>query len=253
MLKFFRKIRQQLLSENQSSKYLLYAAGEILLVMIGILLALQVNNWNTEKQEQKELNGYLHHISKNIQSDIAEMKVLKDYRDSTRAFSARIKALSKATTISQSEFYAIWSWDYNPYHTKYFNSDQSGFEALKYSGYLSKLRGHPVEFELYEYYNLVSEQYQEIQKLNDHFNRLSQKALELNLQQPLNELRYDTPAYSADFAKESKIILSILQHPIVVATHDRGGAQRSTTILYSQLIDLGTTIIERIESELNKQ
>ena len=56
MIKFFRKIRQKLLSENKFSKYLIYAIGEIILVMIGILLALQVNNWNEErKQKQKEI------------------------------------------------------------------------------------------------------------------------------------------------------------------------------------------------------
>ena len=46
MLKFFRKIRQKLISEGNLKRYLIYAVGEILLVMIGILLALQVNNWN---------------------------------------------------------------------------------------------------------------------------------------------------------------------------------------------------------------
>lgn len=46
MINFFRKIRQQLLGENKWSKYLLYATGEIVLVVIGILIALQVNNWN---------------------------------------------------------------------------------------------------------------------------------------------------------------------------------------------------------------
>lgn len=54
MIRFFRKIRQRLLTENKLSKYLLYAAGEILLVMIGILLALQVNNWN-EKRKTKAI------------------------------------------------------------------------------------------------------------------------------------------------------------------------------------------------------
>ena len=54
MIKFFRKIRQRLLTENKLSKYLIYAIGEILLVMIGILLALQVNNWN-EKNKKKEI------------------------------------------------------------------------------------------------------------------------------------------------------------------------------------------------------
>lgn len=52
MLKFFRKIRQQLLSENHFSKYLLYALGEVLLVVIGILIALQINNWNAKRMER---------------------------------------------------------------------------------------------------------------------------------------------------------------------------------------------------------
>lgn len=50
MIKFFRKIRQNLLSEGKTRKYLKYALGEIVLVMIGILLALQVNNWNQNRQ-----------------------------------------------------------------------------------------------------------------------------------------------------------------------------------------------------------
>jgi len=52
MIKFFRKIRKKLLSENKFSKYLIYAIGEIILVVIGILIALQINNWNNEKIEE---------------------------------------------------------------------------------------------------------------------------------------------------------------------------------------------------------
>jgi hypothetical protein len=51
MIIFFRKIRQKLLSENKLGKYLTYAIGEIVLVMIGILLALQVNNWNENRKD----------------------------------------------------------------------------------------------------------------------------------------------------------------------------------------------------------
>ena len=53
-MKIFRKIRQKLLTENKFSKYLIYALGEIVLVVIGILIALQINNWNQSKQEQKQ-------------------------------------------------------------------------------------------------------------------------------------------------------------------------------------------------------
>jgi hypothetical protein len=46
MIKFFRKIREKLVTEYKFSKYALYAIGEILLVVVGILIALQINNWN---------------------------------------------------------------------------------------------------------------------------------------------------------------------------------------------------------------
>ncbi|MCW9037721.1 MULTISPECIES: DUF6090 family protein [Altibacter] len=84
MIKFFRKIRQRLLTENKFSKYLIYAIGEIILVMIGILLALQVNNWNInrieEKTERKFLIGIKNDLmvdSKNLQEFI-EDKVIKE-------------------------------------------------------------------------------------------------------------------------------------------------------------------------------
>ena len=54
MIKFFRKIRYDLMEKNKTGKYLKYAIGEIVLVVIGILLALQVNNWNQERELKKE-------------------------------------------------------------------------------------------------------------------------------------------------------------------------------------------------------
>lgn len=76
MLKFFRKLRQQILSENNFSKpaspvgrYLLYAAGEILLVMIGILLALQINTWNQQRINRQTEVKYLKNLQKDLQQD----------------------------------------------------------------------------------------------------------------------------------------------------------------------------------------
>ncbi|WP_204346702.1 hypothetical protein [Psychroserpens algicola] len=51
MIKFFRNIRQNLLSEGKTGKYFKYAIGEIILVVIGILIALQINNWNEKRKE----------------------------------------------------------------------------------------------------------------------------------------------------------------------------------------------------------
>ena len=59
MIKFFRIIRLRLLTENKFSKYLIYAIGEIVLVVIGILIALNINNWNEERQNHKEAHKIL--------------------------------------------------------------------------------------------------------------------------------------------------------------------------------------------------
>ena len=74
MIRFLRKIRKQLLSESKFSKYLLYAIGEILLVMIGILLALQVNNWN-ERQKAKEFERkMLSELKSSLEADVGMLE-----------------------------------------------------------------------------------------------------------------------------------------------------------------------------------
>jgi hypothetical protein len=71
MIKIFRKIRQHLLSENKFSKYLLYAIGEIILVVIGILIALQINNWNEEKKENNTTSILAISLIDDLQKDKA--------------------------------------------------------------------------------------------------------------------------------------------------------------------------------------
>ena len=76
MIKFFRKIRQKMLTKNKFSNYLLYAIGEIVLVVIGILIALSINNNNEERKTRiKELN-YLTGIKSDLNLNLTE---LKDY------------------------------------------------------------------------------------------------------------------------------------------------------------------------------
>ena len=71
MIKFFRKIRQNLLSEGKNGNYLKYAIGEIVLVVIGILIALQINNWNQGRVNKKNENEYLTEIIKEIEANIS--------------------------------------------------------------------------------------------------------------------------------------------------------------------------------------
>lgn len=71
MFKFFRKIRQRLLGEKRITKYLIYAFGEIILVVIGILIALQVNIWNEAKKSVKAQNELLLKLVGDLENDVA--------------------------------------------------------------------------------------------------------------------------------------------------------------------------------------
>jgi len=84
MIKLFRNIRHRLLESGSLQKpaspagrYLVYAAGEIVLVVIGILIALQINNWNEERKINQSLQVYLQNLKENIESDRSKMDLIK--------------------------------------------------------------------------------------------------------------------------------------------------------------------------------
>ena len=70
MIKFFRHIRYNLMNQNKTAKYIKYAIGEIILVVIGILIAVQINNWNTDRLEKIEVANFLEQIETELESDI---------------------------------------------------------------------------------------------------------------------------------------------------------------------------------------
>ena len=74
MIKFFRKIRQNLLMENKTGKYLKYAVGEIILVVIGILIALQINNWNQQRILEKQSQQVLLDLREEINENKTELE-----------------------------------------------------------------------------------------------------------------------------------------------------------------------------------
>ena len=78
MIKFFRKIRQSLLAQNKMSKYLLYAFGEIILVVIGILLALSINNRNQQKINDNKITNILKEIQEDLVGDVERSKGIFD-------------------------------------------------------------------------------------------------------------------------------------------------------------------------------
>ncbi len=82
MIKFFRNIRQNLLNEGKTTKYLKYAIGEIVLVVIGILIALQINIWNEERKSVDKANNLLVQVQKELLENINTLNgTIEYYRD----------------------------------------------------------------------------------------------------------------------------------------------------------------------------
>jgi hypothetical protein len=77
MLQLFRKIRGAVLSEGNSRRYVNYAIGELFLVVVGILVALQINNWNEDRIEQRQIEEYAHALIEDLERDVAMAKTIR--------------------------------------------------------------------------------------------------------------------------------------------------------------------------------
>jgi hypothetical protein len=83
MFKFLKKIRYKLLEDNNTRKYLKYAVGEIVLVMVGILLALQVNNWNEYLKDRKKEKHILIELHKDFKKNLESFVPVKTSQTNT--------------------------------------------------------------------------------------------------------------------------------------------------------------------------
>jgi hypothetical protein len=139
-------------------RYLAYAVGEMLLVIVGILIALQIDNWNSDRQEQKLLVGYLQSIARNMQQDAAELDALREARVSSIDASVRstnflLQNRNQSFRVDE-VFFAVSAMT-KAGQLLSFHPDTSGFEALKTSGVLARMQGRDIERLLYEYYDAV--------------------------------------------------------------------------------------------------
>ncbi|MDX1472514.1 MAG: DUF6090 family protein [Flavobacteriaceae bacterium] len=155
MIKFFRNIRHTMIKSNRFSKYLLYAIGEIILVVIGILIALQINNTNQNHIEDKTLWGYLNNIKANIQNDLTKAKNMNFVLDQLASntpliWQARAKDVMSLQDIQLAEDHLN-----TLFYREQFRPTTYGFETLKSTGYIGKLQGTDMEVLLFSYYSLT--------------------------------------------------------------------------------------------------
>lgn len=101
MIKFFRKIRQKLVQENRVSKYLLYAIGEIILVVVGILLALQINSWNQQRINNNKEIELLVDLKAEFQYNLTELEESININKKVSQSCIELTEIIRANTIAK--------------------------------------------------------------------------------------------------------------------------------------------------------
>ncbi len=146
MIKFFRNIRKKRLNEGQTSKYFKYAIGEIVLVVIGILIALQINNWNEHRKGLNKRSAYTKSLIKELKQDttdfrknteflIKQMEVLIGFHERLKSESATIDTMKQ---IARYEFDMVIDNKKN-YNDKTLKSLQTSGEIQLYPKYVQDI------------------------------------------------------------------------------------------------------------------
>jgi len=151
MIKFFRNIRQKLITEGKMTNYLKYAFGEIVLVMIGILLALQVNNWNEERKDRKAERYYLGQLQENLHQDSVNfVSRIEQLEQIIIELDSAILMLKTPEFFQKSRF-----TDYirRIMSTIQMNPSRAIYDNLITSGDIGLLRNQKLTEKLFRYYN----------------------------------------------------------------------------------------------------
>jgi hypothetical protein len=134
MIKFFRRIRQNVLYEGKIGKYFKYAIGEIVLVVIGILIALQINNWNETQKGKMKATAILKAIRSDMVKDLERIEDLKPFWGEeilyfkkvfpSYTYPIEVENIVDLDTIDQVNYSTLFDYDAP------FRSNTSAFDAM---------------------------------------------------------------------------------------------------------------------------
>lgn len=168
MIRFFRRLRENLLVQNKVRKYLAYALGEIILVVIGILIALQINNWNESRKEQRLLEASLTSLRMNLNEDIgnfqqqlAHNKIVLQAIDFTfRLISIPEYSRLDPRQIADSTFHIASERDFQPTST--------AFKSMESGAHFRWIADQALTESIYRYYGMIENIHAKTEN-NNHF------------------------------------------------------------------------------------
>lgn len=242
MFKFFNKSRKAQFAENNSSnaasrvsRYLLYAIGEIILLVIGILIALQINNWNTQRVEKETEKKIYQNIKRQIVDDKNELTKVKDfntYYSAQYEVANQILSSKNRSKIDTLAYLTMTLSQYSDFH-------RSGniYETLVNSGELKLLRNNDVTSSL-----------QRLEMTYSNLNKLEDIHWEIIINELSPEMKGVINYSTLQVVKPEKLFSVELQNIFIESIYLTKGKDS----VYSKALDEIDTIIDLIDKELNE-
>lgn len=247
MIKFFRSIRKVFILEGKMANYLKYAIGEIVLVVIGILIALQINNWNIKRLDHEKEMKYLYEINDNLKSDLLKLQEVLDFNHIKDTSIVKcFELLDVKNTVSGPEIFGP-RLDYLGSYDHFYPNDL-GFKNLISSENISLIENDSVRELLLKYYNFdfktgVQKRVEDLtRKFVDYIlPKISTKESFLNQY----NLNFDLPSDNEVQLKNDPQIFSLLRLMQVVAEFQNG--------LLTEKKEEIETLIESVQNELQNK
>ncbi|MCA0153127.1 DUF6090 family protein [Winogradskyella vincentii] len=264
MIKFFRKIRYDLIEKNKTGKYLNYAIGEIILVVIGILIALQINNWNEERKSNEQIHALLDNLKTSIEEDkeyLNTTAVLHEFRSNSlsRLYHYALNKKepnSPVRPISKLENNTIWKGSYpDSVNLDFANLtiiysgihddvviNKNVLDELKNTGLFSELKNDALKESINTYYSFVNSNF-----LIDDWN----KDLSISWRHFLRD-KYDVLTMEL-YNINSPYDLVRKNEPIQTRIHEMIGPARFRSSNATKAIKLAEYLLIEIDKYQNKK
>lgn len=249
MMKLFRKIRQKRLSENKFGRYLIYAVGEIVLVVIGILIALWINNWNEAKRDARIEAAFLENFRNDLKTDVQTLE------DKIRSNSERIShtdsiisILSHKDQLSESELMAFYQWNLSLAFESYFIPERSTISQFTATNNGRLISSKDLKDKLFRYYSTnerIEANVERSMQLYQH-NFLTKEIIQSILSGDVTELLtgsdFDRPDFDLhELKQDSDYVFALLTKKISTTNQNE---------VYRKVKRSAEELIERIDSEL---
>lgn len=251
MIKFFRRIRQRLLSENKFSRYLLYAIGEIILVVIGILIAIQLNDFNEDRKERKRELSFLQKLQDDINLDIQDLtltdSILARYLSNEEVALELLLKTKSVKDIMTLDSLIVYGWNNIVVNRKTYDEmlNTTGIYIIKNRDLLNHLS---------DYYALIEKYQQYLREINED-SREHIKSHNLdpfvfirrNYRNPSFDVKKLDTSWIGNYNSPTHLALSRFYNHVLDAVN--GNKQR----YIQEILKNSHELVDEIEQELKKK